>query len=634
MTKVGLQQIWDLGRFTYRNYVKHGFVGDMYDRSTILVQASQSDRTLMSASAWADTAFPRLQTLDYHSIIPAAVYSVPMDVDNLLEVRKARCLARIASDVAKYDETVAQPFLKSERFNTVISKISAACGRDLLLTSNYTHGQFNVLDAVKDVSDAITGDFLEGFPRMGGLSDKDALEFLQMAEDLFQNRLYHSPAQSAYLSGKLPEKIQNIFKRHVSLTVPKTPQQLQQDKEDLSAFGKLPMPRKLLSYHCHREVLYGIAKFLGISVTVPRPGLPDGLIHPGSGIFFELWEDETIPPPSTPPTIPPNADESTTKKITDDAIEQASSRFSVRVLLWTPCFEGDGISSVNHQGERFCPARLRVLPQCGSEFCPLNKFNQIIQENFEKAGGDFRKQCENPNKTLARQLRGEIKLLQKEVNKYKRSGSLKGGKSKGKRRAGKKGGKDGKRHRGGVRMSSTPRLIEESTTTDYQADGMIVDQDADKKTTTSSPSSFGSMISSFIPTENMKPSAKAKVEAALDRADEKIDRAMKKVSEKAQNKSGIDITGFMNNMKSNSGADSSSTSGSTSGSTSNSGAGVGSMDIMNNFVGKGIVSDDVMKKIEARLKVASNKINKINNDMKQHMKQEKKTKAKRAAGQP
>lgn len=517
MTKAGLQQIWDLGRFTNRNYMKHAFVADMYDRKDIFVQASQSDRTLMSASAWGDTAFPRLQTLDYHSNIPVAVYSVPMPVDNLLEVRKARCEARIAADVAKYDQTAAQPFIKSERFRSIMGKVSAACGRDLMLTSNFTNGEFNVLDAVKDVSDAVGGDFLEGFPRMGGLSDKDATDFLQLAEDLFQNRLYHTPAQAAYLSGKLPEKIQSIFMRHVALTVPKTASQLQQEKEDLSAFGKLPTPRKFLAYHCHREVLYGIVKFLGISVTVPRPGLPDGLIHPGSGFFFELWEDDTVPRPTSPPAVPAGADEATAAAIHKQAAEAASKRFSVRVLLWTPCFEGDGVSHLDSKGERVCPARLRVLPQCGSEFCPLDKFNAIIRENFAKVGGDFRKQCENPELGVARELRGQIKLLQREVRKYKSLSQGAGSRRSPLRQT----------------RSGTPRLIESDAVTAFRAEGL--DASADDA---ADPDGLGSFVMGMIPADKLKPKAKAKITAALNKAGAKMEAAFAK----AQRKSGFNVT--------------------------------------------------------------------------------------------
>ncbi len=395
---LGVQAVWDLGRFTYRNYIQHNFLESGYKRQDVYVQASSSDRTLMSASAWGQTAFPRTLLSSPASAIPVATYSVPMTEDDLLEVRKSRCLARLTADVQQYDRTHGPKIVQSKEFNRIVDKISEACGHDLRLTPNITNGEFTLFDAIKDVSDAISGDFLEGFPRMGNLSDKDAVAFLQLAEDLFQHRLYSDMAQSAYLSGKLPEKIQNIFGRHVALSDPNG-NAASGGKEDLSAFGKLRAPRKLFSYHCHREVLYGIAKFLGISTQVTREGLPNGLIHPGTGFFFELWEDST-----------------TTPEQTAAAGKSAESRFTVRVLLWVPCWKGDGVSSIASDGEVLCPARVRVLPQCGKEFCPLEKFNEIILSNFRAVGGDYRKQCPRPASNAEALLRKQVKQLQSKLS--------------------------------------------------------------------------------------------------------------------------------------------------------------------------------------------------------------------------
>ena len=374
MTREGLKQIWDLGRFTYRNYIRHGFLSGTYRRQDIYVQASASDRTLMSAAAWGDTAFPQMLVPNSPgSNVPVATYSVPMELDDLLEVRKARCLARLTSDVAAFDAAHGPAYLASPHFNSALDAVSRACGADLRNTSALTDGQFDVFDAVKDVSDAITGDFLEGFPRMQGLSEQDAHRFLQTAEALFQRRLYHSPAQPAYLSGKLPDKIVNVFLRHVAdadreaaAAASVAGAVVAAEKEDLGAFAKVRRPRKLFSYHCHREVLYGIAKFLGVSVSVERPGLPDGLLHPAAGIFFELWEDKAK-----------RQQQQQTQQQTQRGPQAGSvSRFSVRVLLWVPCWKGDGVTHTHHAtGEELCPARLRTLPQCGSEeWCPLDKF--------------------------------------------------------------------------------------------------------------------------------------------------------------------------------------------------------------------------------------------------------------------
>jgi hypothetical protein len=45
------------GEFTFKKYNK--LLGDYYRRDDSYVRASASDRTLISASAWGETAFPR-----------------------------------------------------------------------------------------------------------------------------------------------------------------------------------------------------------------------------------------------------------------------------------------------------------------------------------------------------------------------------------------------------------------------------------------------------------------------------------------------------------------------------------------------------------------------------------------------
>jgi len=398
MTREGLRAIWDLGRATYRAYVQDaGLVPASYKRTDVYVQASSSDRTIMSAIAWGVTAFPEtVQDAPYQ--VPPATYSVPMTEDNLLEVRKARCLGRLQQDIKEFDETVGKKIIENPEFNKLLDKVSGVCGVDLRKARELTDGEFGIFEAIKDVSDAITGDFLEGFPRMEGLTNETALEFLTMAENLFQNRLYGSPAQAAYLSGKLPEKIQNFFERHV-ITRSQALGLLaaEDEKEDISDFAKIRAPRKLTAYHCHREVLYGIAKFLGFNITVERPGLPTGLLHPGAGLFFELWEDDKVPAKGS-------------------GLNQISleSRFYVRTLLWVPCWEGDGFAQKTENG-LVCPLRVRILPQCGEEFCPLPTFNEIIETNFQAVGGDFRKQCRVPALSAESLLRKQVRQLQSQI---------------------------------------------------------------------------------------------------------------------------------------------------------------------------------------------------------------------------
>ena len=189
MTNVGLQSIWDLGTFTHDQYVKTGYVPSMYNRQFVNVRAAASDRTLISASAWGQTAFPSPPPGAPASApsIPVATFSVPPTQDNVAEVRKARCAARLEEDLAEFDAEAAPKLLA--QFRPLINKVSAACGFDMTTTPEVTHGEFSVLQAVKDIADALTGDFLEGFPRMEGLSQVRSCLCTQQNENRLSNLL-------------------------------------------------------------------------------------------------------------------------------------------------------------------------------------------------------------------------------------------------------------------------------------------------------------------------------------------------------------------------------------------------------------------------------------------------------------
>jgi len=441
MTVAGLQSIWDLGRYTHDLYVKTGYVPSAYNRAYVNVRAAASDRTLISASAWGQTAFPSAPAgaPAVSPSIPVATFSVPPEQDNFAEVRKARCAARLEEDLHEYDADVAPALLK--QYRPLINKISAACGFDITTTPDVTNGEFSVLQAVKDVADALTGDFLEGFPLMEGLTAQDRDNFLSFAELMFHKRHYGGAAQPAYLAGAAPNRVVKLFDRRVSWNANETARELDLESHhaalaaaDADPPSVVPVraPRRVYAFHCHREILYGLVKFLGLRVDVTRPNLPRGLVHPGSGIFFELWRDPAAAHAAQlanaeAPALDPNR-----KNKLRYALSPVDEGYYVRVVVWVPCWKGDGLlgnATAEAANGTPCPGRVRVLPGCGGkEFCRYDEFKRLLADGFNAVGGDFRDQCPMP-------VPEAVAMVAADTARKARSGRRRGGKRGGKRGA-------------------------------------------------------------------------------------------------------------------------------------------------------------------------------------------------------
>lgn len=426
LTYNGIKALWDLGRFTNYQYVQSGFISGTYNRVSSQVRAAQSDRTLISASSWGATTFSDSYA-ETPFAIPVAVLSSESEEDDLLEVRKARCTERLEADLHKFDNEVAPKYFKD--YQNLLETVSQeVCGIELKNVPTLTHGEFSIMQMVKDINDALTGDLLEDFPE--SIDPEVRQKFLQFAEDIFKLRHYGTPEMNAYLSGSAPTRMVKLMDRRVSFLTNTTvldsaPTQHHNAMQKNNTFTyrdvvvsdakRLPVikprpPRIMFAYHAHREVLYALKNLLQLDLGVERPGLPVGLLHPSTGFFFELYRDEAkfqqildkADQDHKLPVLQPNR--SNKQRYLHSLVDDA---FSVRILLWVPCFPGMEVPSGldkktmlsftqkdEKTGQELCLGRVRTLPQCDNlEYCPYTRFKTILAENLNAAGGDYRTHC-------------------------------------------------------------------------------------------------------------------------------------------------------------------------------------------------------------------------------------------------
>jgi hypothetical protein len=154
----------------------------------------------------------------------------------------------------------------------------------------------------------------------------------------------------------------------------------------------------MFAFHAHRELLYALAELLELPLSVDRPGVQKGLIHPSTGVFFELWRDPKAASKSlkkcvAESTLPAlNANRGNKRAYEANAVDDA---YLVRVLLWVPCWDDNGRSNtLDKQGD--CGARVAVIKECGEEFCSYRKFKEVIRSALERGGGDFKSLCRAP----------------------------------------------------------------------------------------------------------------------------------------------------------------------------------------------------------------------------------------------
>ncbi len=556
MTSLGVQSLWDLGRFTHSQYMTppSSFypvttpaansttppsrapsfpIPDRYNKGFVAVRASASERTLLSAVAWGQTAFPASPVgAPAGSLpLPVAPGSTPASLDDVIESRKASCAPRVAADVAAFDASVGPALLSAPAVSAAVAALEAACGAPFVSApppgvEDHPLGTddepWAPLQAVKDVADALTGDYLEGFMGPGteflsssaaktstnahasahsspsASANADApstvaaavtdasgssyatawksgspppvptsarAAFLSLAELSLRLRLFAGDGRAAYMAGDAPRKLVKALDRRVAWA------EATAAAEDAAAAAAataptaaptaaaaaaavppsvaaaatalvppLPerVPRRLLAWHCHRELLYALTALLGVRFDVPRPGLPAGAIHPGTGVFVELWRDQqaadagrrAAAAAAAAPAGPGKADGGDDDEDDDEGARvwvqdperrrrlrlvpsPSDSAYWIRLLVWVPCWDPAAPALPAPAGS-LCLARARAVPGCGpgpelpasasadpaaaaasAPLCRYDRFKRLLERALT-AEGDYRAQCPRP----------------------------------------------------------------------------------------------------------------------------------------------------------------------------------------------------------------------------------------------
>lgn len=346
LTGKGMMELFELGRFTKQRYTgQNKLLPDVFNTENLRVQAVNEERTLQSAIAWGQALFPAttapegyLQSLP----VPIAVYSTSVGFDNLLESRSAACHARLQSDVEEWDATVGAALFA--RHASLVQRMSTLCGYDL-------HQALNLGNAVKDITDAITFDYFSGLPPLPGLELEDLAAFRALAVQNLFGRLYRSEKQLTYLAGELPVHLANFF-------------------SELSTGFAVDAPAaKFQAFHGHREMMYAMAFFLNVTLSLESPGTPRGAIPPATTFFLEL--------------------------------KNGSEGLYVDFLLWHPCNEAaDPASWPGSMG--YCEPTLLPMGDCPLH-CPLPQFRALIEHRIKRTGS-WQQLCQDHPPTATKTL--------------------------------------------------------------------------------------------------------------------------------------------------------------------------------------------------------------------------------------
>lgn len=343
LTGNGMSQLFALGEYTRRKYIGGGHVSKYYDGS-VYVRAVAEERTVQSAVAWGHALYPSGSApLNYLSSYPEPlpVYTVDDKTDNLLESRKNACKKRLKQDISAWD-TSAGPELYREH-SDVISRIEQLCGVRLTPHTLQVAGSRSFGDALKDISDALTFDYMEGLPMMPGLTEDLLQRFREVAFTQLRGRLYGTAAQHVYLSGGLPDEMVRIF------------------REAAEGSGAV---KKMNAYHGHREMLYAIGEFFGLNYEIVSLGVPKGAVPPAATLFFELHRRS----PSESPYV--------------------------QVHMWVPCefYQYNNSDYRQSAQQNDCNARQLTIRGCGAQ-CPLERFIDLVNQRIAGVGGDYVTLC-------------------------------------------------------------------------------------------------------------------------------------------------------------------------------------------------------------------------------------------------
>ena len=296
VTGRGMLQLYQLGAYTKKRYVDSGFLLPYYSNEQMYIRAVGEDRTLQSAVAWGQALYPAgSAAVGYKADVPSPlpVYTLPDERDTLLENRKAGCHGRLQADVEEWDQAEGVSMRRQQA--ALLEQLERLCGVNLTQAVNGSGDNYG--DAVKDITDNWTFDFIEQFPPLDGLTLEQLLQFRQYAIAQLLGRILGTEEQVTYMNGDLPVSMVRSFRALIEQREGST------DTADVERDVK---PLRFIAYHGHREMIYAAAAFFGLRFNISYPALPLGAIPPATSVFFELHRAQ-------------------------------SGEYEVRAVLWTPC---------------------------------------------------------------------------------------------------------------------------------------------------------------------------------------------------------------------------------------------------------------------------------------------------------
>ncbi|CAM9864553.1 unnamed protein product [Pylaiella littoralis] len=334
LTEIGMKQALKLGTYLREEYVESmdflpPSLGNGSERSfSSKFMSDSAERCLQTAQVVGMGLFPNGTGPPGFPNQPVAVETEQKEFATLLAAAQGVCLPQQKADNAAYDLTRGKDLIGQNK--NITDVIAQACGTP---TENYAHadnGREGLVLGVKDVGDMLDFDEQQGLPGLESVSKKNHEEMTQLAFTLLQERYYSNRRQITYWSGDFPTTLLDSFHKAVHK----------------HSKGKKPA-RLYLGYHGHRELLYGLAHFLGWKFDVE--GAPTALgtssIPPATTMIFELHysSDEETDGSDPEATNHSNGHEDVDLSATTSENEGLArggevGYYYVRPYTWTPDF--------------------------------------------------------------------------------------------------------------------------------------------------------------------------------------------------------------------------------------------------------------------------------------------------------
>lgn len=156
LTGTGQRELYALGVFARQTYMERGYPGFLptfFNDEQVYFRAVGEERTIQSAVCMGHGMYPAgSAAIGYFTDLPSPVpvYTLPDELDSLLEVRKRACAARLKRDAAEWDRTEG---MKLYRANVpLIKRMLDICNITDLNEQVVGTGD-NYGDAIKDITE-------------------------------------------------------------------------------------------------------------------------------------------------------------------------------------------------------------------------------------------------------------------------------------------------------------------------------------------------------------------------------------------------------------------------------------------------------------------------------------------------